>query len=83
MQSTVKKKPAEWELDELESPFLQEQLFEREAEPAWEAHLPALEAESPFLHAFEPGETSVIEPSEAEEAFVEEEDRGRRGRFSG
>ena len=54
----------------LESPFLEEELFVRESE--WEAHLPALEAESPFLQAFEESQRPEVEPAVYEEEFDEE-----------
>jgi hypothetical protein len=62
-------------LGDLESPFLEEKLFVGESEPGWEAHLGALEAESPFQSAFEQGQTSLMEPEERGAEFVEEEKR--------
>jgi phosphatidylserine/phosphatidylglycerophosphate/cardiolipin synthase-like enzyme len=58
--------------EDLESLFLQGELFSVETEPEWEARLEALEAESPFLHAFAQDQAIFIEP-EAE--FVEEEEQ--------
>jgi hypothetical protein len=40
-------------LDDLESPFLSGELFGGESESSWEAQLNLLQAESPFLRAFE------------------------------
>jgi LAS superfamily LD-carboxypeptidase LdcB len=54
---------------ELASPFLEEELFAEESDAEWEAHLSALEAESPFRQAFEHGATS---PSESEPEFIDE-----------
>ena len=60
--------------EELESPFLAEELFVEEFGDEWEARLATLEAESPFQSAFEQGQTNRIEPEELEEAFDEEGD---------
>lgn len=49
---------------------MEEDLFLRETEAEWEANLTALEAESPFMHAFEQGQKNLIEPEEREEKFV-------------
>src|SRR5215210_313590 len=55
------------------TPFVEgrelEEMYAQEAE--WEAHLAALEAESPFQHTFEQGRPTLIEPEELEEEFVE------------
>lgn len=55
---------------DLESPFLAEELFVKEAEPEVEARLAALEAESPFQNAFDRARTSLIKPEELKEEFV-------------
>lgn len=47
----------------LESPFLSQEPFARQGDE-WEGHLNALEAESPFLSAFEPVRRDVAEPEE-------------------
>jgi LAS superfamily LD-carboxypeptidase LdcB len=52
---------------ELESPFLDEDLLNREREPEWMAHLPALEAESPYRDAFEQGAFPVNAPASYQE----------------
>ena len=57
----------------LESPFLEEELFVRETEAEWEPHLEALQSESPFQSAFDQDRTTSVEP-ELEEEFVEEEE---------
>ena len=58
--------------DDLESPFLEGELFPVEPEAEWEAHLAALEAESHFQSAFQQaGELIGVE--KLEEEFVEEE----------
>ena len=48
---------------DLESPFLEEELFLGETEPGWEAHLAALETESPYLYAFEQDALLEVEPA--------------------
>ncbi|HSD58318.1 MAG TPA: DUF2272 domain-containing protein [Methanotrichaceae archaeon] len=59
----------------LESPFLQEELFGGKTEAEWETHLSALEAKSPFLNAFEQGRTSAVEQEgDAQELFWDESD---------
>jgi peptidoglycan hydrolase-like protein with peptidoglycan-binding domain/murein DD-endopeptidase MepM/ murein hydrolase activator NlpD/LAS superfamily LD-carboxypeptidase LdcB len=65
---------------ELESPFLDEELFVKEAEPELEARLAALEAESQLRHAFENrqseysgAELGKLEIIEAEELFMDPE----------
>lgn len=57
----------------LDSPFTEEDLFMRETEAEWEANLVFLEAESPFMHAFEQGRSTLVEPEELEGEFTEEE----------
>jgi len=57
----------------LDSPFTEEDLLMRETEAEWEANLVFLEAESPFIHAFEQGQSTLIEPEELEGEFTEEE----------
>jgi hypothetical protein len=59
---------------ELESPFLEDEFFAEESEDEGEAHLAALEAESPFRHAFEQRSVIPFEPEELEEEFVEQEE---------
>jgi len=60
-------------LGNLESPFLEEDLFVGKSEGEWEARAAALAAESPFQNAFEQGRPSLIEPEELEDEFVEED----------
>src|SRR6266508_322980 len=48
-----------YSLEDLESPFLREELFGGETGAEWEARLAALEAESPFLREFLPGAAAV------------------------
>lgn len=62
-------------LEDLESPYLEEELFVEEAEAEWEAHLAALDGENLFRHAFEQDRAIFNEPEEPEEEFVEEEER--------
>lgn len=57
----------------LDSPFTEEDLLMRETEAEWEANLVFLEAESPFMHAFEQGRSTPVEPEELEGEFTEEE----------
>jgi hypothetical protein len=54
----------------LESPFLNQEPFAGQGEEEWGAHLGALEAESPFLSAFEPVRMGVVELG-AQESFDE------------
>lgn len=70
------------QMGKLESPFLEEELFVREAEAEWEPHLVALQSESPFQRAFEQGRTILIEPEEMEEEFVEEEESDKADGFT-
>lgn len=60
---------------ELESPFLEEEIFVGEAEGEWQARLTALEAESAFQHAFEqsPAMPFELENYEEEELSLEGE----------
>lgn len=60
---------------EVESPFLDQELFAVEPKEEWEPHAAALVAETPFQRAFEQGQTSLSEPEELEEEFVEEEEQ--------
>jgi|GEM_PF-6583142 len=60
-------------LGNLESPFLEEELFVREAEDEWEARLAALEAECPFLSAFEQGHGPFDSPKMEEPRSFDEE----------
>ena len=46
---------------ELESPFLDKELFVKEAEPEWEARLESLVGENPFTFAFEENPRKVFE----------------------
>jgi monoamine oxidase len=59
-------------LEDRESPFLQEELFGGETGTDWEPRLGALEAESPFLSAFEPGQPGLTIRRELEDEFLEE-----------
>jgi len=61
---------------DLESPFLEEELFAEESETDWEVHLAALEAESPFRWAFEEEPGPAIEP-ELEDFGTSETEKGR------
>ena len=54
-------------LDDLESPFLEGELFAGESEEEWEAHLAALEAESPFTKDLIQGARLAVEPEYEEE----------------
>ncbi len=58
---------------EPESPFINEELFVKEAEPEWEGRLASLEMESPYRNAFEQGMMISGEPEELEEEFAEGE----------
>lgn len=49
---------------QLESPFLEGEIFVTEVERDLESRLKAVEAESPFLQAFEQGRAILIEPEE-------------------
>jgi hypothetical protein len=67
---------------ELQSPFLEGELFTGEAEGEWESRLPAFLPESPFQLAFEaaPPERLSVEPDRAEQpGFPGEESRGYPG----
>ncbi len=60
-------KPVKWPFDRperLESPFLDQELFAGRGEQDWKPSLGALEAESPFAGAFEPGRTGGVEREE-------------------
>jgi murein DD-endopeptidase MepM/ murein hydrolase activator NlpD/peptidoglycan hydrolase-like protein with peptidoglycan-binding domain/3D (Asp-Asp-Asp) domain-containing protein len=57
-----------------------EEMYAPEAE--WEAPLTASEMENPFGHAFEQGRTSLSEPEELKEEFVEEEERASAGDYA-
>ena len=60
--------------NDVESPFLDEELFTGESEADSGSHLSALEAESPFLHAFEENFSHAVEPALYAEAFGEDEE---------
>jgi hypothetical protein len=66
---------------DLESPFLDEELFTGEFEAYGGARLAALEAESPFLHAFAQVRAMSFDPEEPEEEIVEEEEWTETGDF--
>ena len=61
---------------DLESPFVQEELFAAETETQWEAPLlSALEAESPFLNALQQDWTRLTQQEEPESLEEPEEER--------
>jgi murein DD-endopeptidase MepM/ murein hydrolase activator NlpD/peptidoglycan hydrolase-like protein with peptidoglycan-binding domain len=60
---------------DLESPFLEGELFVGEVEAEGEPRVRRFQPESPFQRAFEQGRTSLSEPEEPEEEFVEEEEQ--------
>jgi hypothetical protein len=60
---------------QLQSPFLEEDLFLRETDDEWAAPLAGLEAESPFLHAFELDRASRSKPEGSEEEDGETQER--------
>jgi hypothetical protein len=57
-------------LENLDSPFAEEDLFVQENDAELEANLAVLEAETPFSHSFENRQTSLSKPEELEEEFV-------------
>ncbi|AYK14184.1 MAG: transglycosylase SLT domain-containing protein [Methanosarcina flavescens] len=57
---------------DLETPFLDRELFVKEVEPELEAHLETLISESPFTHAFEESQWKIFEPEIYEEDIYEE-----------
>ena len=57
----------------LESPYLEAELFKGEPEAEWEASLAMLETASPFRLAFEQEQSPLIEPEEEEEESFQEE----------
>jgi monoamine oxidase len=62
----------------LESPFLEEELFVGDTQDEWEPRLVTLQSVTPFQHAFEQGRPTLIEPEDLEEESVEEEVRLQR-----
>ena len=59
--------------ENLESPFLDEEIFVKENEAEAEPHLETLQRESPFRYAFEEARAVRPEPEDLEEKFDEEE----------
>lgn len=57
---------------DLETPFLDWELFVKEVEPELEAHLETLISESPFTHAFEESQRKIFESDFYEEDIYEE-----------
>jgi len=61
---------------DLESPFLEVELFVGESKAEWETSLAALETKSPFQRAFELEQEEIVKPKEHEELeWVEAEDQ--------
>ena len=54
--------PPYYSWDDLESPFVDKELFTHEAEDEWVTHLAALQIETPFLQAFEEQPRNGVEP---------------------
>jgi V8-like Glu-specific endopeptidase len=59
--------------ENLESPFLDEELFVTEIEAESEPHLTILQSNSAFERAFEQVQTAPVEPEALEEEFVDED----------
>jgi murein DD-endopeptidase MepM/ murein hydrolase activator NlpD/3D (Asp-Asp-Asp) domain-containing protein/peptidoglycan hydrolase-like protein with peptidoglycan-binding domain len=59
-------------LEGLESPFLAQELFMGQGDEEWETRLGALEGESPFLSAFQPGVPIVSESEEQEAEYADD-----------
>jgi len=55
----------------IDSPFAEGDLFVRETDAEWEVNLAALEAESPFRHAFKQGRSILNQPEVLEEEFAD------------